>query len=340
MFFAWKMTGESRNRIARATGGNGMSVLVTGAGGFVGNNVVRQLVAQGRPVRAMVRGIDKAKMRLSDVASQVEFVEGDVTKRGSLDAHMRDVSAIVHTVAIALERGGQTYEEVNFQGTVNLVDAAERAGVRRFINVSQNGARPDHFSRFLRSKGKAQEYVASSKLEWTAIRPSAIFGPQDEFFNTFARLIRLTPIIFPLIGGGTAQFQPVSIDDVTDSITRSLDDNGAIGKEFEIGGPEILTLGEIEKRILAAMGEKRAMINAPVGLLRPAVFVMEKTLPGTPVSLTLLELLKEPNVVRDNALITYFKMQPRPFAGDNLTYLREADAGSAIKKFLTGAAVN
>ena len=134
-----------------------MSILVTGAGGFVGNNVVRRLVEAGRPVRALVRSIEKSKARLADVAGKIEFVEGDVTERGSLDGALRDVSAIVHTVAIALERGGQTYEEVNFQGTINLVDAAERAGVRRFINVSQNGARPDHFSRFLRSKGKAQE---------------------------------------------------------------------------------------------------------------------------------------------------------------------------------------
>jgi NADH dehydrogenase len=317
-----------------------MSVLVTGAGGFVGNNVVRRLVQQGRPVRAMVRSIDKAKMRLADVADKVEFVQGDVTDRASLAPIMNDVSAIVHTVAIAIERGAQTYEEVNFQGTINLVDAAEKAGVRRFINVSQNGARADHFSRFLRSKGKAQAYVASSGLEWTAIRPSAIFGPQDEFFNAFARLVRLTPIVFPLVGGGTAEFQPVSIFDVVETITRSLDDSDTIGKEFELGGPEVLTLGEIQKRILNAMNEKRVLINAPVGLLRPAVYVMEKALPGTPVSLTLLELLKEPNVVRDNALVTFFKMQPRPFSGDHIAYLREASAGSAIKRFFTGAAVN
>jgi NADH dehydrogenase len=317
-----------------------MSILVTGAGGFVGNNVVRRLVQQGRPVRAMVRGIDKAKMRLADVADKVEFVQGDVTNRASLPPLMNDVSAVVHTVAIAIERGAQTYEEVNFQGTINIVDAAEKAGVRRFINVSQNGARPDHFSRFLASKGKAQQYVASSKLEWTAIRPSAIFGPQDEFFNAFARLVRLTPFVFPLVGGGTAEFQPVSIFDVVEAIIRSLDDNDTIGREFELGGPEILTLGEIQKRILNAMNEKRLLFNAPVGLLRPAVFIMEKALPGTPVSMTLLELLKEPNVVRDNALVTYFKMQPRPFSGDNIAYLREATASTALKRFFTGAAVN
>jgi uncharacterized protein YbjT (DUF2867 family) len=317
-----------------------MSVLVTGAAGFVGNNVVRRLVEMGRPVRAMVRDADKAAMRLADIKDRVEIVTGDVTNRASLPPLMRDASAVIHTVAIPMERGGATYEDVNFQGTINLVDAAEAAGVRRFINIGQNGARPDHFSRFLRSKGKAQQYVAASGLQWTAIRPSVIFGPQDEFFNAFARLIRLTPIIFPVVGGGTAQFQPVSVYDVVEAVVRSLEDNETIGKDFTLGGPEVLTLGEIEKRVLEAMGESRLMIPAPVGLLKPAVFVMEKALPGTPVTLTLLELLKEPNIVADNALVSYFHLQPRPFAGENIHYLRDATAGAALKRFFTGAAVN
>ena len=121
---------------------------------------------------------------------------------------------------------------------------------------------------------------------------------------------------------------------------RSLDDDGTIGTEFELGGPEVLTLGEIEKRVLKAMDTSRTMINAPVGLLRPAVWVMEKTLPGAPVNLTLLELLKEPNVVKDNALVSYFKIEPRPFAGENIAYLKDATAGSALKRFFTGATVN
>ena len=96
-----------------------------------------------------------------------------------------------------MEKGGQTYEEVNYQGTVNVLNAAQAAGVNRFINMSQNGARTDLPYRFLASKGRAQEAVASSNLQWTALRPSAIFGPQDEFFNSFARLLKVTPLIFP-----------------------------------------------------------------------------------------------------------------------------------------------
>jgi NADH dehydrogenase len=313
-----------------------MAILVTGAAGFVGNNVVRRLVAEGKPVRAMVRDTEKAKIRLGDLKGKVEIVKGDVTDRASLAPLMRDVSAVVHTVAIALEKGGATYEDVNYQGTIHIVDAAEAAKVRRFINVSQNGATPDHFSRFLRSKGRAQEYVATSTLQWTAVRPSAIFGPQDEFFNSIAGLVRVTPLIFPNIGGGRATFQPVSIDDVVTAIVRSIDDPATYEKEYELGGPEVLTLETIERRILEAMHAKRWLFNAPAWLLKVPVTLMEWVLPGTPVNRTLLELLKVPNVVQDNGLTSYFKVEPAPFSGDHITYLADNTAGGALKKMFTG----
>jgi NADH dehydrogenase len=306
----------------------------------LGNNIVRRLAEQGKPIRAMVRDVEKAGKRLAHVKDKIEIVQGDVADRDGLKSLMRDVSMVIHLVAIALEKGGQTYEEVNYQGTINVVDAAKAAVVPRFIYMSQNGADPDHFSRFLRSKGRAQEYVVSSGLQWSTVRPSVIFGPQDEFFNSIARLVRLTPIIFPNIGGGTAQFQPVFVEDVAEAVARCVDDAGTTGKEFQLGGPEVLSMKEIEQRIFKAMGTNRFLIPGPTWLLRPAVFVMEKVLPGTPVSTTLLELLKVPNIVSDNALISYFNMQPRAFADENIAYLKTVTSREAIKRIFTGATVN
>ncbi|MDQ7025165.1 MAG: NAD(P)H-binding protein [Anaerolineae bacterium] len=317
-----------------------MTILVTGAAGFVGNNVIDKLVAQGRSVRAMVRNLEKAQMRLGEYGDKVEIVQGDVTQRDSLLPHIQGVTAIVHTVAISMEKGGQTYEKVNYQGTVNLVDVAIDGGVSRFINISQNGADSSLPYRFLASKGKAQDYVAASNLKWTALRPSAIFGTQDEFFNTFARLVRLTPLIFPLIGGGKAEFQPVSVLDVAEATIRSLDDDSTIGKTLGLGGLEVLTLGEIEKRVIQALNTRRIMIPTPVWLLRPAVFIMEKTLRGSPVSSSLLDLLAVPNRVEDNALVNIFGIEPIPFRGEHIAYLKNASAGQALKKFFTGATVN
>ena len=317
-----------------------MTILVTGAAGYLGNQTVKRLVSLNQPVRAMARNQEKAALRLGAVADQIEIVKGDVTDPDSLAPAMRGVSAVIHYVAIAMEKGGQTYEEVNFQGTVNVLNAAEAAGVPRFINMSQNGAKSDLPYRFLASKGKAQDYVASSSLRWTALRPSAIFGPQDEFFNTFARLLLLTPLVFPLIGGGKAEFQPVSVHDVVEAVIRCLDDESTVGEELTLGGPEVLTLGEIQRRIIDAMGTWRLLIPAPVGLLRPAVRVMESLLPGSPVSTSLLELLAVPNTVPENALVTRIGMQPIPFQGEHIAYLRDNTAGAAMAKFLHNTTIN
>ncbi len=317
-----------------------MTILVTGAAGFLGNQTVKRLVALGRPARALVRKRAKAALRLANVAEQIEIVEGDVTRPESLAPAMRDVSAVIHTVAIAMEKGGQTYESVNYRGTVNVLDAARSAGVRRFINMSQNGASSRLPYRFLASKGRAQDYVAASDMDWTALRPSAIFGPQDEFFNTFARLLKITPLVFPLIGGGKAEFQPVSVYDVVEAVIRCLDDDSTIGAELALGGPEVLALGEIERRIMRALNTRRLLVPVPVSLLRPAVVLMQALLPGSPVSTSLLDLLAVANTVSDNALVSRFGMEPIPFAGEHIRYLNDNSLGDTLAKFFRNATVN
>ncbi len=317
-----------------------MTILVTGAAGFLGNQTVKRLVALGRPARALVRKRAKAALRLANVAEQIEIVEGDVTRPESLAPAMRDVSAVIHTVAIAMEKGGQTYDSVNYRGTVNVLDAARSAGVRRFINMSQNGASSRLPYRFLASKGRAQDYVAASDMDWTALRPSAIFGPQDEFFNTFARLLKITPLVFPLIGGGKAEFQPVSVYDVVEAVIRCLDDDCTIGAELALGGPEVLALGEIERRIIRALNTRRLLAPVPVALLRPAVILMQALLPGSPVSTSLLDLLAVANTVPDNALVSRFGMEPIAFAGEHIRYLNDNSLGDTLAKFFRNATVN
>lgn len=312
------------------------TVLVTGANGFVGNNIVAKLLEKGYSVRGQVRNKEKAELRLGEQLTQIELVSGDVTQREDMEAIMDGVDAVVHTVAIAIEKGSATYEEVNYQGTIHVVDAAEKAGVKRFINISQNGADSALPYRFLKSKGKAQEYVASSNLDWTALRPSAIFGPQDEFFNSFARLVQLTPFVFPLVAKGEPTFQPVSVYDVAEATVRCLEDDTTIGKELVLGGPEVLSMEEIEMRVLGAMGERRLMFDAPVALLRPAVFVMENTLASPPVTSSLLELLAVPNVAEDNALVNHFGIEPIPFQGEHIEYLKNANIGDTLNQFFRG----
>jgi uncharacterized protein YbjT (DUF2867 family) len=309
-------------------------ILVTGASGYVGHTLVHQLVTAGKPVRAMVRSQEKTAARLADVQDKIEIVQGDVTQPDTLAPALDGVSAVVHLVAIAIEkRGGPTYEQVNMQGTINMVNAAEAAGVRRFINMSQNGADSALPYRFLASKGKAQDAVAASGLDWTALCPSVIWGPQDEFANVQARLVKLTPLVFPIVGDGRAKFQPVWVGDVVEATARCLDDDATIGQELGLGGPEVLTYREIVQRVLAALGARRWAVRVPVPVLRPVVALMGLALPNPPVTTGLLDLLKVDNVVEDNALVEVFNIDPRPFTPENLGYMRAFSAWGSLRRF-------
>ena len=310
------------------------NILVTGAAGYVGNNLVRRLLQDDHRVRALVRSRTKAETRLADVLDRVEIVTGDVTQPETLPPAMADIDTVIHLVAVAIESGAATYECVNTQGTINVVDAARDAGVRRFINMSQNGADSALPYRFLASKGAAQDYVAGSGLAWTALAPSVIWGPQDEFANVQARLIRLTPLVFPVVGGGQAKFQPVWVGDVVEAAARCVIDDTTTGQTLGLGGPEVLTYAEIVRRVLRALGARRLTVNVPVPLLRPVVAVMGAVLPNPPVTAGLLELLNVDNTVAENALTGVFGIEPRAFVPEHLAYMRDFSAWGSLRRFL------
>lgn len=308
-------------------------IVVTGAAGYLGSHIVKRLVEIGKPVRALVRSRRWAEKEGRLKGLPLDWVEADITRPETLHPAMQAATAVIHTVAIAIEKGGRTYEAINYQGTVNVVEAAKAAGVRRFINISQLGANSRLPYRFLASKGKAQEYVAASGLDWTAFRPSVIWGPEDEFANTFARLVPLTPIIFPIVGDENSKFQPVWVEDVVTCIVKALEDPGTIGREYELGGPEVLTLEEIERRTLKALGARRVMVRFPMPLLRLVVTLMETLLPAPPVTRSLLELLAVSNVTRENA-IQQFVAHPRPFTPENAApYMRQFRVRQTLAQF-------
>jgi len=308
-------------------------ILVTGATGYIGSHITHRLVQEGHVVRALVRDPKKAEHEGRLAGLNIGYAQGDVNDPASLVSAMQEVTAVIHLVAIAIEKGSRSYEEVNYQGTVNVVEATKQAGVRRFLNMSQLGAKSDLPYRFLASKGKAQEYVAASGLEWTAFRPSVVWGPEDEFANTFARLVPLTPLIFPIVGDENSRFQSVWVEDVVTCFVKALDDPQTIGEEYELGGPEILTLEEIERRTLQALGSRRLMVRFPMPLLKLAVGLMEGLLPNPPVTRSLLELLAVSNVTQKNA-IGLFVEQPRPFTVENIApYMREFRVGETLRQF-------
>jgi NADH dehydrogenase len=312
---------------------SGGPVLVTGGSGYVGSHLVRRLVEAGQPVRALVRQRRLAEREGRLAGLEVELLEGDVTRPDLLTPALRGAGSVLHTVAIAIEKRGGSYEEVNYRGTLNVVEAARAAGVRRVVFLSQLGAAADVPFRFLASKGKAEDYVAASGLDWTIFRPSVIWGPEDEFANTFARLVKLTPLIFPIVGDQRSRFQPVWVEDVVSCVVAALRDPSTIGRRYELGGPEVLTLEEIERRTLQAVGARRWMLRFPMPLLKLAVALMEVALPSPPVTRSLLELLAVSNVPESNA-IGQFVSQPRPFTAQAAAeYMRRFTARQALAQW-------
>ena len=308
-------------------------ILVTGGSGYVGSHIVKKLVQAGKRVRILARNPDRIETegRLADL--KVEIAIGDVTQPETLIPAFEGVAAVIHTVAIAIEKGGQRYEEINTQGTANVIAAAQNAGIKRFINISQLGADSQLPYRFLASKGLAQEHVAASDLDWTAFRPSVIWGSEDEFANTFAKLVPISPIIYPIVDN-RAQFQPVWVEDVASAVIEALDNPNTFGQEFELGGPEVLGIEEIERRTLAAMGAKRIFIPFPRPILTLIVALLEALLPAPPVTRSLLELLAVNNVTSNNAL-PQFVTEPRPFTAENAAeYMQDFNFSETIAQFM------
>jgi NADH dehydrogenase len=202
--------------------------------------------------------------------------------------------------------------------------------------MSQNGADSKSPYPFLRSKGFAQDSVKTSGLAWTILRPSVIFGPEDQFVNVLGRLIRLTPAIFPLPGGGTSRFQPIAVDDVARVVRLCLEKKDTVHQSYDLGGAVPLSLREMTERILTAMGTTRKLIPVPVKVLRPIVALAQRLLPNPPVTSSLLDLLALDNTVRNNALTEKFKIVPIPFAGDELQYLRRITAKNALRSLFEG----
>jgi NADH dehydrogenase len=303
-------------------------IVVTGGSGFVGTHVCRRLVEGGWKVRALVRDPEKAALRLGHL--KLEIVVADIRDAGAMRGALRDAGAVVHLAAIAIEKEGESYEATNTDATAIVLDAARSARVERIVHMSQNGADSKSQYRFMKSKGAAENAVTSSNMKWTVFRPSIIFGPEDEFVNVLARIVRLSPLVFPLPAGGVARFQPIAVDDVAQAVQKSLNDSASLQKTYTIGGAVPVTLRQMTERILVAMNASRKLVAVPVSVLRPLVAAAERLLPKPPVTTGLLDLLDVDNVTPRNDLKS-LGINPTPFAPEELLYLRQITATSAAK---------
>jgi uncharacterized protein YbjT (DUF2867 family) len=306
-----------------------MNILITGITGFVGSHLAARLTAEGHHVRGLVRKPDARGHLAQNV--QVELAQGDITKPDTLSNAMRGMDAVAHLVAIPYESGSATFQAINAQGTRNVVQAAQAAGVKRFIQQSALAADSKSPYAYLRSKGEGEDAVRASNLDWTIFRPSVLVGEEDEFANALARWLVITPLVFPLVGNGQARFQPLWIEDMVTLVAHALHEPRTIHQTFEIGGPEHLTYEAMVKQILFALQRKRLLLKVPVPLMRPVVKIMEIVLPKPPATTSLLELLNVDNTTALDSVERNFGFQPRRFA-EVISYMNRMSFGRALRE--------
>ena len=274
-------------------------VTVFGGSGFLGRHVVRALANRGYRIRVAVRRPELCgHLRPMGKVGQIHAVQANLRYPDSVAAAVRDADAVINLVGILFERGNQRFDAVMTAGAEAVARAAKDADAP-LVHVSAIGADPSASSHYARAKGEGEHRVLALQSEAIVMRPSIVFGPEDDFFNRFAALARLSPAL-PLPGDGAGRMQPVFAGDVGEAIARAVDGDMRPGTIYELGGPNVRTFKELMQFVLATTQRRRLLVPVPFALLKLQAMVLQ-FLPKPPITPDQVELLKADNVVSEAA---------------------------------------
>jgi uncharacterized protein YbjT (DUF2867 family) len=275
-------------------------VTVFGGSGFVGRHLVRRLAKAGHRIRVAVRRPDLAgHLQPLGGVGQIAFIQANLRYPDSVQRAVEGADAVVNAVGILFESGRQSFNAVQAQGARSIAEAASRFGVAHMVSVSAIGADRNSAALYAETKALGEAGVLAHMPGATILRPSIIFGPEDNFFNQFGNLARKLPFL-PLIGGGKTRFQPVFVGDVAEAILAALDGKAKPGAIYELGGPEIMTFRQILEYILKETGRSRPLIPLPFSLAKMQASFLQ-ALPKPLLTVDQVTMLENDNVVSDEA---------------------------------------
>jgi NADH dehydrogenase len=275
-------------------------ITVFGGSGFVGRHVVRALAKRDYRIRVAVRRPELAgHLQPLGKVGQIHAVQANLRYPASVEAAMRDSHTAINLVGILTEGGAQKFDAVQGVGAGAVAKAANAAGAR-MVHVSAIGADENSPARYGRSKASGEKAVLEAVPEATILRPSVVFGPEDQFSNRFAALARMSPML-PLIGGGTTKLQPVYVGDVATAVADAVDGKTRPGAVYELGGPEVLTMREIMEIVLAVIERKRMLMPLPFGLAKLQALALQFAPGALKLTPDQVALLRSDNVVSDAA---------------------------------------
>ena len=261
---------------------------VFGGTGFLGRRIVESLARDGGTVRIAVRHAAAPQ------GDQHASVTADIRDENAVAAAIAGADAVVNAVSAYVEGGGITYRDVHELGAGNVARACRQQGVQRLVHISGIGADPASPSRYIGARGRGDRIVQQVFPRAVILRPSVMFGPDDAFLNSLAKIVRLSPVV-PLIGGGRTRLQPVHVDDVAEAVVGSLGSPGAEGKTYELGGAKAYSLREIIEMVAARLGRRPVCLSVPFGLAYPLARLSE-LLPAAPLTVAQLDLLRDDNL--------------------------------------------
>ena len=303
-----------------------MLVLVTGATGFLGRDVVRELQEHHHRVRCLVHTPGNERV-FPDRSVEVHY--GSVSDPKALAGAFYDVEAVVHLVGIIRESRGRTYDLINRQGVTNVAAAAKEVGVKHFIQVSALGATNDAVYPYLSSKWRGEQEVVNSGLPYTIVRPSIMFGAGDEFLNTLAGLVRTAPVV-PVAGTGRNRFQPIAVADMARCLALAVDREDLKGRTLEIGGPDQLSYNEVISLIARTLGKRRLRLHVPVWMMYVATAFLQKVVSRPPVTTDQLRMIAIRNVAEPGIVQETFGFTPRRLEG-NMEFISSVGFWDGIK---------
>jgi NADH dehydrogenase len=286
-------------------------ILITGATGFIGRALVRQLSSIGYPLRALIRPSPKTPRLPKGVPVEVAVVSL-ADKRG-LRAALRDVDVIIHLASAENQGSRGSLLTADIQGTENLVEAAADAGVDRIVYLSHIGAARASAYPAFKAKGIAEEHIRNGKVPYTILRTSLVYGPEDHFTNNISRLIRSSFGVFPIPSGGRTVVQPVWVEDLVTCLLWSLENEDTLNRVFELGGSEFFTLQQIVENIMEATHHKRFLVSLSPITLRAFTVFLEGIFPNFPISSFWLDYFAVNRTCAVDSMPRIFGLMPARF---------------------------
>jgi uncharacterized protein YbjT (DUF2867 family) len=275
-------------------------ITVYGGSGFLGRHVVRALANRGYRIRVAVRRPELAGfLQPLGRVGQIHAVQANLRNAASVDAAARDAAVLINVVGILAEGGRQRFDSVHAYGAEQVALAASAHGAR-LVHVSALGADENATARYASSKAAAERLVLAAQPSAIVMRPSIIFGPEDDFFNRFAVLARMSPVL-PLIGGGHTRFQPVFVGDVAKAIADAVDGKLKAGAIYELGGPDVRTFKQLMQYVLATIERKRLLVPVPFFYAKIKALFLQFMPPPLTLTPDQVDLLRVDNVVSDTA---------------------------------------